>query len=121
VQSWRDLNGKRLGVAEGTVMERFAEANNLRYRPVSDFSVALDDVMAKRLDATIGDAAVAKYAVTNETDGLLRIAGATFAPDMLGFAFPEGSPLREQVNRVLLQLLEDGTYARLEEKYFGEG
>ncbi|MCI4662193.1 MAG: transporter substrate-binding domain-containing protein [Neomegalonema sp.] len=119
IQGWRDLEGKRVGIAAGTVMERFAESRGINYRPTPDFMDAVRAVERGELDATIGDAAVSKYYVLHQSDGALMIAGDTFAPDMLGFAFPQGSPLREPVNRVLLQLFEDGTYERLRKSYFG--
>ena len=43
-----------------------------------------------------------------------------FAPEKLGFAFPEGSPLRDPVNRILLRLIEDGEYERIAQRYFGQ-
>ena len=42
-----------------------------------------------------------------------------FKPENYGIALPEGSPLREDINRALLALRESGRYDALRIKYFG--
>jgi ABC-type amino acid transport substrate-binding protein len=46
--------------------------------------------------------------------------GPLFDIQYYGFMFPEGSELRETVNRALLKLKEDGTYDGIYDKWFGK-
>ena len=47
------------------------------------------------------------------------IVGDLFDPQPYGIALPEGSPLREPINRALLGMRENGQYDRIYRKYFG--
>jgi polar amino acid transport system substrate-binding protein len=47
------------------------------------------------------------------------VVGSTFAPQDYGIAIPQGSPLREDFNRVLLKLEENGALERIRSKWFG--
>ncbi|MEZ5726944.1 MAG: transporter substrate-binding domain-containing protein [Burkholderiaceae bacterium] len=118
IRDWRDLGGKRVGIATGTTMERFAQANGLAYQPFADFSEALRSLEARKLDAVIGDAAVAAYYAKTQGRGRVKLSGPLFAPDKIGIAVAQGSPLREAIDRALLRIVEDGTYAQIREKYF---
>ena len=101
-------------------MERFAQANGIAYRPYDDLTKALAALRAGQIDATIADAPVAQYFALNDGAEFAVLAGPVFAPEKLGIAFPDSSPLREPVNRALLEIFQDGTYAQIKLRYFGE-
>ena len=56
------------------------------------------------------------------TDGAQfgQLAGPAFQHESYGIALPSGSELVEPINLALLELREDGTYAQLYRKWFGE-
>lgn len=120
VRDHRDLKGKKVGIAVGTTMETFAKANGVAYRPYADFNQAVEAVMTGEIDATIGDAPVVDYLALHKGQGKVTAAGVVFAPERIGAAFPSRSPLREPFNRALLRIIEDGTYADLETRYFAK-
>lgn len=72
----------------------------------------------RAIEATIGDAPVVNYLALNEGAGRLIGVGDVFAPEKIGAAFPKGSDLREPFSRALLRMIEDGTFAKLETRYF---
>ena len=49
----------------------------------------------------------------------VRIAGEVFNPEAYGVVLQRGSTLREEVNRSILRLREDGSYSALIQKWFG--
>ena len=51
----------------------------------------------------------------------VELAGGLFEKQHYGFAFPQGSPLREEANRALLGLRKSGVYDKLVRKWFGGG
>ena len=120
VQSYKDLRGMKVGLAEGTTMARFAEARKVAFKSYPDSRDVLRALEAGEIQATFLDAPVAQYYALHDGAEVAALAGPVFAPDKLGIAFPNGSPLREQVNRALLTLIEDGSYNALHKKYFGE-
>ncbi len=120
INSYRDLEGWKVGLAEGTTIERFARDNGLGFRPYADFSETLNALEAGEIDATIGDAPVVRYYALNAGAGVAVPAGPVFSPDKIGFALPTGSDLRDPVNQQLLTLIESGEYERLRLRYFGD-
>lgn len=119
VNSYKDLHGKRVGIARATTTSRFADRVGLPYIEFDDYLQAVAALEAGELDATIGGAATAKYYANHKGAGKIIAAGDVFAPDKIGIALPENSPLYEDINRTLLELKEDGTYGRIRSKYFG--
>ncbi len=47
------------------------------------------------------------------------MVGAPFRREDYGFLFARGNSLRTEVNVVLLKLREDGTYARIYDRWLG--
>jgi polar amino acid transport system substrate-binding protein len=60
-----------------------------------------------------------RYYAAYEGKGLVKMVGPEFNRGDSGFAFPQDSPLRRQVNAALLEIREDGTYRRLYDRWFG--
>ena len=121
INSYQDLIGKRVGVGKDSAMSRFLDVKNISYRTYDDFSAALAAVEAGELDATIGDAPIVQYYASHEGAGKVLPAGPVFQADKFGIALPTNSRLLELVNTALLDLKEDGTYERLQVKWFGTG
>ncbi len=115
------LSGHRVGVVRGGtagmwLMEHVPGARLVRFMTVEEAVRALRE---ERVVAVVHDAPVLAWqAARNESDDL-RLVGPVFRKENYAIAFPEGSPLREQVNRLLLQMREDGTLARLRAQWFG--
>jgi polar amino acid transport system substrate-binding protein len=48
----------------------------------------------------------------------VQIVGELLDEESYGIGLPAGSPLREDVNRTLLEIIEDGTYNSLYQRWF---
>jgi polar amino acid transport system substrate-binding protein len=73
----------------------------------------------QQLDAIVYDSPVLHYYAAKGGQGKVRIVGALLKPEEYGIALPIGSPIREEINRALLALQADGTYAQLQARWFG--
>lgn len=120
IESYEDLRGKKVGAPTGTTISDFLDKQNISYVEYDDFSQVINDLEGGGLDAAVGGAAVSQYYAANEGAGKLVTAGEVFAPDNIGLALPEDSQYFEELNTLLIETKEDGTYERLLEKYFGE-
>jgi polar amino acid transport system substrate-binding protein len=69
-------------------------------------------------DALVFDSPVLLYAA-NESNGNLKVVGPIFKQEQYGIVVQAGSPLRENINRTLLEIYNDGTYQQLYSKWFG--
>ena len=106
------LNG---GVYDKLLQEVIAGAENFSYyNSVPDIVAALK---ADRVDAGALDEPLAQLAVA-KNEGL-KIFEEPVVLDEYGYAFPKGSPLREQFNAAIKEFKEDGTIASLKEKWLG--
>ena len=120
ISHYEDLRGKKVGAPKGTTISKFLEKENISYIEYDDFNQTLKDLENKRLDAVVGDAAVAQYYAQTKGKGKVIAAGDVFAKDSIAFAFNENSPYFETINQELLKMQEDGFFRELQEKYFGK-
>ena len=75
----------------------------------------LDD----RVEGVVFDAPMLSYYAQKNGYGELEVIGETFDEEFYGIALPVDSPYREQINRALLDIIEDGTFNELFVKWFG--
>ncbi|MGH1487638.1 MAG: transporter substrate-binding domain-containing protein [Cellvibrionaceae bacterium] len=120
ISHYDDLRGKKIGAPKGTTISEFLDKQNIHYTEYSDFSETLVDLENKKLDAIVGDAAVSRYYAQTEGQGKVATAGEVFAKSNIAFAFSEESPYFEAINRALINMQEDGSFAEIQQKYFGQ-
>ncbi|MGH2706405.1 MAG: hypothetical protein ACRDJ4_15355 [Actinomycetota bacterium] len=71
-----------------------------------------------KVEAVVYDSPVLLYHASSNGQGKVRVVGPVFNRQDYGIAVPTG-PLRERISRTLLQMLEDGSYRRIQERWFG--
>ena len=116
----QDLPGKIVVTVEGSTADEWltATAHSAPYgRHVDE---AYDLLDRGSVQAVVYDYPVLRYYALNFGEGRVQVVGAPFNEEDYGIAFPADSPLREEINRALLQLREDGTYDQIYAKWFGE-
>jgi ABC-type amino acid transport substrate-binding protein len=121
IEGLADLQGKTVGAQQGTtgleLGKEKAEASELR--PYPEGPDAVNALKAGTVEAVIIDAPVAANAV--EETGGIEIAEKVPTEETYGIAVAkESTELLEQINEGLAKTLEDGTYAKVYEKWFHE-
>jgi ABC-type amino acid transport substrate-binding protein len=121
IEGLADLQGKIVGAQQGTtgleLGKEKAEASELR--PYPEGPDAVNALKAGTVEAVIIDAPVAANAV--EETGGIEIAEKVPTEETYGIAVAkESTELLEQINEGLAKTLEDGTYAKVYEKWFHE-
>ncbi len=120
-----DLGGLRVAVQQGTTGAAKAEEllkakriGSLKYFP--NISVAMMELLNGGVEVVINDKPVTKAFVAKHP-GKIKIVGETLASDEYGFAVAkERADLAAQLNAGLANVMEDGTFAVLSAKYFGD-
>jgi len=116
-----DLKGKRVATKLATTSEDYLKKNvdtkELKLLPNTDNLFM--ELMSGGVDAVFFDSPPLLYFAQNQGKGKVKTVGPLYQGQPYGIAFPEGSPLREKVNVALLKFMEDGTYDKLYEKWFG--
>jgi polar amino acid transport system substrate-binding protein len=119
IDSVEKLAGANVGVQQGTTGQEFVEeegeAGQLRKYPQGPDAVSA--LQNGTVEAVVIDIPVAENAVA-ANDGL-EISAAISTEEEYGFAVKQGeTELLEELNEGLKEVIGDGTYAKLYEKYF---
>jgi len=123
IQSTDDLGEATVGVESGTTgaleaqdLEEQGSVGNVRtFNTITDAFNALEN---GQVDAVINDFPVSQDRV-EQSEGL-EIVQNIPTGEQYGIAFPEDSELVQPVNEALAEIKEDGTYAQIYEKWFGQ-
>lgn len=119
VQGVDDLPNARVGVVEGTIAAESLTEEGIsarRYGSLDDALAALD---AGRLDAVVHDAPILRWAVRRADSRDVSVLAEEFRRQGYGVALPEGSALREQVNRAILEVVSSPTWSDTVRRYVG--
>jgi len=120
IESFKDLKGKRVGISKSPTARNFLAKEGIKIERVYvNLDDLLSDLESGKLDAVVQDAPILQYYASHDGAGKVLLAGKVFKPEKYGILFPQNSELKEKVDRILIALYEDGTYAGLLEKYFG--
>lgn len=119
IESPADLGKRPVAIVTGTASAQWAAERDLTTVPFPKASQAYEALVDKRVDGVIYDAPSLGYFAQRSGQGRVRLAGEVFQPQALGMAVRDNSELREGINLVILQLLEEGELARLKTLWFG--
>lgn len=116
------LDKPSVGVATGTTYQEFLNEEDWvgDIRTFTSDVTALQDVDKGRLDAAMTDRLVGLYQI-EQADRDLRVCGEPLYTEEPAFAVDKGNAgLVEDLNDALEDIVEDGTYAKISEKWFGQ-
>lgn len=118
--SLESLEGKTIAVQIGTTGAEMA--GTIKDAKVSTFDsapLALQELSNGNADAVINDAPVTLDAIATGNIGGVKVAGELLTEEFYGIAMPQDSPNLEALNAALEELIANGTYDTIYEKWFG--
>jgi polar amino acid transport system substrate-binding protein len=113
-----DLPGKTIASVPGTAAGDYLTERGLPFKTVTYGPDAIRMLTRDEVQAVVFDAATLQYWAARQGKGLIQVVGPLFRPLKYGIAVPEGSPLRKQINRTLLEIYTDGTYEKIYSAWF---
>lgn len=119
IRSVNDLYGVKVATIRGSTAAGFLDRREIDYRGYEALDSMIADFESEQVRAVVFDAPVLSYYTSHQGEQHGRLVGSVFLSENYGIALPTGSPLREDVNRVLLGMREDGRYEDLYRKWFG--
>ena len=122
IQHVDDLSGRAVATVEGSTAADYLRSWGLSPRAIETTTVqeAYALLEAGDVQAVVYDAPVLRYYVATASSSEFRVAGPIFNREDYGIALPEDSPHLEDINRAVLAIREDGTYAEVYAKWFGQ-
>ena len=116
IKSVDDLKGKTILTQEGPSL-KLLESLGANVKVVPTVEQSVDWLMLGRGDAVVYDSPVILEYAKKYPDKV-EVVGSLFDKQYYGFALQEGSPLRQNINKALLQLRENGKYNRIYSEWF---
>ncbi len=126
IEGLPDLEGKIVGTQEGsTAIDALAKNPELEesfqeLRMYPDFVSAFLDMKIGRVDAVLGDEIVGRYYM-QKSPGELRVLPERFGEETDNVGMKLGNTeLKEEIDKVLMEMKADGTMTKISEKWFGQ-
>ncbi|MDF1509568.1 basic amino acid ABC transporter substrate-binding protein [Robertmurraya sp. DFI.2.37] len=125
IKSADDLIGKTVAVQNGTTGQESAEAllgvNSDSIKKFEDNNLAIQELLNDGADAVIADNTVVETYVKNNPEQKLEVVSdeQNFAPEFYGILFPKGSELKEDFDKAVNTILDNGKYAEIYKEWFG--
>lgn len=126
VKSYDDLSGRVVGYQSGSSAQEAIDGNSPFKYYIGDLVAfkenitALNDLKVGGVDAVAMDSVVANYSITM-TGEPFAVLDKALANEEYGIGFRKEEPeLRDEVERILLEMAADGTVAKISTKWFGK-
>ncbi len=126
IQQLSDLKGKKVGVQNGTTGDTVAQKQfgktSADIRRFENTTLALSELSNSGVTAVVADNAVVKnYLVNNPGQKFRLIDDKSFEAEHYGIAVRKGNKaLLNEINAGLAGIKADGSYQKIQQKYFGQ-
>lgn len=118
IKGFDQLTGKRVVVVQGTVQDDYATKKKLNPVRVPDYNGALNQLKAGTADAWIAPAEIGEKSA-KDSGGRIVLAQKQLSRTPMAFAVAKDrEALRDALNRGLDEVIRDGTWSRLQAKYY---
>jgi ABC-type amino acid transport substrate-binding protein len=117
ITSVNDLRNKSVATITGTTSFDYLISNGIKPIQFDSINKAILALENNDVDAIVFDEPVLKYEITKSSNSSLALSGERLKDEYYGIAFSQNSELREEFNRALLSLTENGEYKRIYKKW----
>lgn len=118
IKSFAELKGKRVVVVQGTVQDDYATKQGLNPVRVPDYNSALNTLKTRTSDAWISPAEIGEK-TAKDSGGKVVLVTKELSPAPTAFAVAKDNPeLLAALNKGLDEVIKDGTWTKLQERYY---
>ena len=119
IASHADLYKGRIASIKNSSADAYLKKHKLSATYYNSVIEALTEIDKGHVDAMVYDDPLLKYLTTKHFNKRLHVINELFEPQHYGIIFPEGSPLREPVNRAMLEIIHRDEWQRVLQSYLG--
>lgn len=119
ISNFNSLRNKQVAVQIGTTgAQKAASIQGAEVRSFDDAPTALQELLNGNVDAVLHDQPVLLYAIDTGNVQGIKVVGELLTEEYFGIPTPKGSPNLALINQGLAQVLKNGTYAQIYQKWF---
>lgn len=124
IKTAQDIKGKVVSVQNGTTGMDAAEAiigkGSPDIKKFEDNNLAIQEMLNGGADAVLADKPVVEEYVKNNPDQKLKVVDdASFEQEYYGIIFTKGSKLKEEFDKAINAIYDNGKYAEIYKEWFG--
>ena len=116
----RDLRTMKVGSTPDTDAAEYLQEERIRFQPYDSVPVGLQDVKDQKIEAFVYSTPALRYWVNESSDLSVKVEATDARPQRYALALPSDSPLREPINRVLLQTINGSGWHDVLNRYVPE-
>lgn len=120
IRGLEDLPNASVATLQGSTSEAWLRDSRIPFRYFSDLGAAMQSVAGGSMDAIFYDRPLLEYRVNQEMGDQIELLRETFGHQDYAIALPEGSALREPINRALLSPQIQGEWRDILFRYLKE-
>lgn len=120
VQGPEDLPGVRVATVGASTSAEYLASRGIAFAAHDTPAAALEALRRGAVDAVVYDEPILRHLVTSDPGGGLQVLPASFERQYYGIALPPGSALREPLNRLLLERLEQREWRAVLARHLGQ-
>lgn len=114
-----DLVRVRTGTVSPSTSADYLDENRISHQSFSSVAEGLEALTAGRIDALVYDAPMLRYLVNKEYGDNIEVLKNIFRTQQYGLGLAPASPLREPINHILLETINQPGWRDLLYGYFG--
>jgi len=119
IHSFSDLKSARVGAVAASATLPYLETRRVAYNTYASARDGLDALKSGRIDALVHDRPVLAWLANNEFSNSVEVLETVFDKQSYAIVLPNDSPLRTEINLVLVPATQSVWWEELNEKYFG--
>jgi len=119
IDSINDLEGHEIATVARSTSADFLDARDMRYQGYYSPEEIFEALEDGEVEAVVFDAPILSYYSITHSEPETRLLSRIYRRENYGIALPARSPLKEDIDRAILRLKENGTYDDLLQLWFG--
>ncbi|WP_299367477.1 transporter substrate-binding domain-containing protein [Winogradskyella sp.] len=120
INSIQDLRNVRVTAVANSSGAEFLKRELIEYIPQTTLNNAIEAVLSGKADAVVSNLPVLKYHNRIHHNEALMLSEAYLVRNNMGIALKDESPLKEQIDLILLQKITEPKWQQAVYKYIGE-
>ncbi len=114
-----DLAKARVASVPSSTSAVYLEGRRIQFKPFASPVEAMSALASGEVDAVVYDAPILRYLSGEVGEGALQVLPRVFERQDYGIGLPAGSPLREPLNRALLEQVNSSWWTETLHRYLG--